>query len=232
MNKRMAMINLLCFASLLGLGWKLGKDWRHYAAHNGPQALETHPLSGVPLPPSLSSSDYTAIARQNPFHADRNDVITEPVQAKVIGPPPLVYGSLIFGSSRSALLGREQSPKAERVEEGSTFDGYRVVRVLPESVVLESSAGQQEIMFYNAMERLHRQTARTSVSAKTAAALPGAASGNAANSQSAAVTGAEKAGPAQSSATQAMTAQPAALPAEKEVVNTPFGPMVFNKRKP
>src|SRR5208282_2870366 len=102
MNKRMWMINLLCVASLVGLGWKLVKDWRHYAAHNGPQALETHALSGVPVPPPLSSPDYTAVARQDPFHTDRNDVITEPVQAKAIGPPPLVYGSLIFGSNRSA----------------------------------------------------------------------------------------------------------------------------------
>jgi len=227
----MWLINLLCVASLVGLGWKLVRDWRQYASYNGPQALEAHALSGVPVPPPLSSPDYTAVARQNPFHTDRNDVITEPVQAKAMGPPPLVYGSMIFGSSRSALLGREQSPKAERVEEGSTFDGYRVVRVLPESVVLESSAGQQEIMFYNAMERLHRQTASTSASARPASTPAGTTPGTGA-STSAVVASGEPANSAQSAADQAMPSKYGPVPAGREVVNTPFGPMIFNKRKP
>ena len=231
MNKRMWIINLLCVASLVGLGWKLVKDWRQYAAHNGPQALETHELAGVAVPPPLSSPDYTAVARQNPFHADRNDVITEPAQAKAIGPPPLVYGSLIFGSNRSALLGREQSPKPERVEEGGTFDGYRVVRVLPESVVLESSAGKQEIMFYNAMERLHRQAARTSASSRPASPPVGTAPVTAASAPPAVLTSVEPANP-ESPADRAVPSKSGAAPAGKEVVDTPFGPMVFNKRKP
>jgi hypothetical protein len=230
MNKRMWMINLLSVASLLGLGWKLGKDWRLYAAHNGPEALETHPLSDVTVPPPLSSPDYTAIARQNPFNADRNDVIAEPAQAKVIGPPPLVYGSLIFGSTRSVLLGREQSPKAEQVAEGSTFDGYRVVHVLPESVVLESSAGQEEIMFYNAMQRLRRQAIKTSASARPGSQPPGAAPDNGASPPIAAVTNVGSASPALSPAGQATTAKPA--PAGKEWVDTPFGAMLFNKKAP
>ena len=228
MNKRMWMINLLCVVSLVGLGWKFGKDWRAYAAHNGPQALETHPFSDVPVPPPLASPDYTVIARQNPFHADRNDVITEPAQAKVVGPPPLVYGSLIFGSTRSVLLGREQSPKPEQVAEGNTFDGYRVVRVLPQSVVLESGAGQEEIMFYNAMERLRRQAAKTSASAKPASQPPGAVPDSGANPQSAAVANVGAANPALSPAGR--TASPA--PAGKEWVDTPFGPMAFEKKKP
>jgi hypothetical protein len=229
MNKRMWLINLLCVASLIGLGWKLVKDWRQYAALNGPKAIEAHALSGVLVPPPLSSPDYTSVAGQNPFHADRNDVITEPVQAKAIGPPPLVYGSLIFGSSRSALLGREQSPKTERVEEGSTFDGYRVVRVLPESIVLESNAGQQEIMFYNAMERLHRQAAGSSASARTASRPTGTAPGTGANT-SAVVTNGEAASPVQSPADQATSAKPA--PNGKEWVKTPFGRMLLDKKNP
>jgi hypothetical protein len=232
MSKRMWIINLLCVLSLVGLGWKLARGWRQHAAQNGPQALEMHPLSGVAVPPPLPAADYTAVARQNPFHADRNDVITEPAQAKTMGPPPLVYGSLILGNSRSALLGREQSPKAERVAEGATFDGYRVVRVLPESVVLESSAGQQEIMFYNAMERLRRQAARTSANAKPGSSAPAVAPGNGANTSSVAVTSVDTVGPATSQAGQAMTAPPVAAPAGREWVDTPFGRMLFDKKKP
>jgi len=231
MNKRMWMIHVLLAASLAGLGWKLVRDWRQYAAHNGPQALEMHRLGGVPVPPPLSAPDYTAIAQHNPFHADRNDVITVPVQANAAGPVPLVYGSLIIGSSRSALLGREQSPKAESVAEGATFDGYRVVRVLPESVVLDTGAGQHEIMFYNAMERLRRQAGKTTASAKPASSAPATAPGTGANPPTVAVTSVQPAGPDTSRAAQVATSQPAA-PAGKEWVSTPFGPMLFDKKKP
>ncbi len=231
MNRRTWIIQLLAVASLVGLGWKVVRDWRQYAAHNGPQAHEMHPLGGVSVPPPLPAADYTAIARQNPFDADRNDVIAEPVQAKSAGPLPLVYGSLILGDSRTALLGREQSSKAERVAEGATFDGYRLLRVLRESVVLESSAGQQEIMFYNAMERLRRQAVKTSANAKPATPAPGAAPGTGTNPPTVAVTTVEPAAPDTSRPAQTTTAQRAA-PAGKEWVNTPFGPMLFDKKKP
>jgi hypothetical protein len=222
MNKRYWIINLLCICSLVGLVWKLRKDWHQYAAANGPQAVQVHALAGVPTPPPVGAGDYRAIAQQNPFHADRNDVISQPVEAKPSGPPPLVYGSIILGDTRFALLATEQSPKPERVPEGSTFAGYRLVHVLPQSVVFESGSSRQEIMLYNALERLHRQAAKTTATAKPPAAAPVV---NASPSPSPSPT--TTAAPIPSSA-----AIPAAAPPGKEVMQTPFGPIFIDKKKP
>jgi|SRR6267143_2000171 len=230
MNKRHWIISLFCVGSLAGLGWKLHRDWRQYAAHNGPQALEVHALSGVPVPVALPAPDYNAIARQNPFHAERNDLISESVQAKVSGPPPLVYGSIIFGSTRAALLGTEQSPKPERVAEGSTFEGYRLVSVLPQSVVLESGAGREEIMFYNALERLHRQASKTSANARASSQPTVVSSGGGQAPPPSVVANVGPANTPVEPQNPALSARPTAP--GKEWVDTPFGPMLFDKKKP
>jgi hypothetical protein len=228
MKKRFWFINFLCACSLVGLGWKLRKDWRQSAVHNGPESLEIRPVSGVPAPARLAPADYSVIGPQNPFHAERNDVIAEPTLAKVTGPPPLVYGSVILGDTRFALLASEQSPKPRRVAEGSVFEGYRLVRVLPQSVVLESGAGRNEVMLYNALERLHRQVSKTSANARPAAVTP------AATITSAPASPAEVAstGPANSAPYSSNPAMPTvAAPQEKEVMETPFGPILVDKKK-
>lgn len=229
MRKQDLLLNLLLVLSLGGLSWKLLHDWRNYATENSPQKLEIHPMSGVSLPPSAAAPDYTVIARLNPFSADRNDVIEQPAaQATPLGPPPLIYGSIVLGEQRFALMGTEQSPKPERVLEGQTFEGYRLVKILPESVVLESPAGRDEIMLYNALMRLHRQAAKTSAAATThpVAAIPvGSAPANS-TPQQAAVS-------VNSSVTPNSQASPAQeAPPGKEIVNTPFGPVLVDKRKP
>ena len=230
MNKRHWIISLFCVGSIVGLGWKLDREWRQYAARNGPEAQEVHALSGVPIPVALPAPDYSAIAGQNPFHAERNDLIAEPVQAKVTGPPPLVYGSIIFGSTRAALLATEQSPKAEQVAEGSTFEGYRLVSVLPQSVVLESGAGREEIMFYNALERLHRQAAKTSTNARASSQPSVVTSGGGQVPSPPVVADVAPANPPVEPQGPATSARPA--PSEKEWRDTPFGPMLFDKKKP
>jgi len=233
MRKQDLILNLLLTLSLGLLGWKLHNDWRNYAAQNGPQALEVHSLSGVSLPPLSAAPDYTAVARLNPFHVERNDLIEQPAaQARPTGPPPLIYGSIIMGDTRFALMANEQSPKPERVLEGDTFEGYKLVKVLPESVVLESSAGRNEIMFYNALMRLHRQAGKTAATAAQHAST----STSVASSTPTAIpvqtdmanTGSPNPAPGENSrATPAL-----AVPPGKEVMDTPFGPFFVEKKKP
>ena len=230
MNKRIWIVNLVCVSTLFGLGWKLRRDWRQYTVQNGPQVMEIHPLSGVQVPSPLPAPDYTPIARQNPFHAERNDVITEPAQIKVSGPPPLVYGSIIMGSDRFALMSTEQSPKVERVAEGGTFAGYRLTRVLPQSVVLDGGAGQEEIMFYNALERLHRQGGRTSAGAKPAAKSSTTSTGGGSTEPPAEVSNAQAAPSPQTPAgVEIPGGQPA--PPGKQWIDSPFGPLLVLKPK-
>jgi type II secretory pathway component PulC len=233
MRKQDLILNLILTLSLGSVAWKLHSDWRNYAAHNGPQALEAHSLSGVSLPPLSVAPDYTAVARQNPFHAERNDVIEQSeAQAKPTGPPPLVYGSIIMGDTRFALMANEQSPKTEKVSEGDTFEGYKLVKVLPESVVLESSAGRSEIMFYNALMRLRRQGGKTvstaasqaATSTSVTASSPGAGTAQTDMANTKSLNPAPGENPL---ATPTLVAPPG-----KEVMDTPFGPVLVDKKKP
>lgn len=236
MRKQNLILNLLLTLSLIGLAWKLRNDWRNYAAENSPQKLEIHPMNGVPLPPSAVVPDYTAVARQNPFHADRNDVIDQPTaQAKPIGPPPLIYGSFILGDTRFALMATEQSPKAERVPEGGMFEGYRLVKVLRESVILESAAGRDEIMLYNALTRLRRQQTKTTTSASSRSSTSNQVTSTGSATPPTGLPSAEMANAtsANSAAPTNLQSVPAvAVPPGKEIIDTPFGPIVMEKKKP
>lgn len=232
MRKQDLILNLLLILSLCGLGWKLHRNWRSYAAQNGPQALKLHALSGVSVPPLAAVRDYSSIARQNPFHPERNDIIALPAaQTQPVGPPPLIYGSIILGDTRFALMATEQSPKAEQVSEGGMFDGYRLVKVLPESVVLDSGTGSHEIMLYNALEKLHRQSAKTVASSAVPHPPAPALVTSSASGPQPVQTNAENTALASSppvSATQP-TSNTAAPPG-KVVMNTPFGPILVDKR--
>jgi hypothetical protein len=237
MRKQDIILNLLLLLSLIGLGWKFRNDWRNYVVENGPQRLDIRPLSGVSLPPPAPVPDYTAVARQNPFHPDRNDIIEEPsALAKTIGPPPLIYGSFILGDDRFALMSTEQSTsKPERVPEGGMFQGYRLVKVLPESVILESAAGRDEIMLYNALMRLRRQQAKTTTSATFHTAAPTQVTSTTSLTPSNALTQSQMAnvGPVNSSGAPNSQAAPAmAVPAGKEIRETPFGPIAVEKKRP
>jgi hypothetical protein len=59
--------------------------------------------------------------------------------------PFLLSGVLIAGPRRVALLQTRASPKTLRVEEGETVEGWKVVTIRPQAVVVRSGSGQQEL---------------------------------------------------------------------------------------
>ncbi|HEV2386584.1 MAG TPA: hypothetical protein VGS20_04940 [Candidatus Acidoferrales bacterium] len=221
MRKSRWVVNVLLLAGAVGLAWKLRADWRADFRQDGPQAVRARPLALAAAPPALAPRDYTVIGQQNPFSVDRNDVIAAPPQAAALGPPPLYYGSIIFGKQRFALLGSEASPKPQRTAEGDTFNGYKLVNVRPESVVFQTQSGTSEVMLYNAISRLHRDYAKTQPSpaaAASAAAQPTAGTAAAATAGLTVVSG-------QTQAQSAAQAPPEAGHAGMHAVQTPFGPM-------
>ena len=234
MRKQDLILNLLLVLSLIGFAWKLRTDWRHYAVENGPQRLDIRPLSGVSLPPASPVLDYTDIARQNPFHADRNDIIEQPAMlAKSLGPPPLIYGSFILGDDRFALMSTEQSiSKPEKVPEGGMFGGYRLVKVLPESVILESAAGRDEIMLYNALMRLRRQQGKTASSASSRPSTTSQVSSTDTSPSSSSPADMANPGLASPASANSPSAPAGARPPGKEYIDTPFGPVAVEKKKP
>jgi hypothetical protein len=227
MRARIWILNLLLLAAAVGLVWKLRTDWRNYAAENGPQALALRPLSGVAAPGNGTPGEYSVIALKNAFHPDRNDSMPAPAVAQVTtAPQPLVYGSLIMGDKRYALMAPDESAAPTQVQEGQSMNGYKLVRVEAQSVFLDSGVGQTEVMFYNAMEKLRRNATRTAAT-NTAAAAPRTTGASASNAS---------AQPAVTSSGSSSTGQGAAssstlvAPPGKKVVQTPFGPMLMDDK--
>lgn len=226
MRKQFWAINLLLLVSAGGLGWKLHSDWQAYATHNAPESLKLRPPGGVSAPGAAAPRDYAVIAQQNPFHPDRSDAVPQTEQLQAAGSLPLIYGSVILGNNRFALLATEGMPKPQKVAEGEVFNGYRVAQVLPQSIVLESEAGKNEVMLYNAMERLRREHTRTQPTTTSPAAPAVTSTG-----------GATVAAPATApvvgtgAAPQPAQAAPAGPPRPgKRIMQTPFGPIWVDQK--
>jgi hypothetical protein len=223
MRKSWWVINLILLASAAGMAWKLRADWRQDLRQNGSQAIRPSVLPLPALPPAVSPRPYDNIAQQNPFSADRNDVIVTPQQAAAVplGPPPLYYGSVIIGKQRFALLAEQPNVKPQRVNEGDTFAGYKLGAVHRESVVFQTAAGTSQLMLYNAIPRLERSSAKTAVTPSSAASTGEASNSTlASGASSMTVVGASAgAAPAESQPTTD------AAHAGKHLMQTPFGPI-------
>jgi len=222
MRARIWIVNLLLVISAIAVGWRIRKDWRAYAAQNRPQSLILRPLAGVLAPGAAVPAEYLVIASQNPFHPDRNDVIQQPPVEVTTAPPPILYGSVILGEARYALMAPDETRAPEKVQEGQSMNGYRLASVQPQSVILEAGSGKTEIMLYNAMSKLRRDHSRTLASAPAPSAqAPVRSTGAAAVQPSVAPTTA----PEPSSAASAPSRSTQPVPAGKKVVETPFGPI-------
>ena len=219
---RWLMIVLLA-AGAVGLGYKLRADWRSYSARNNPQSLKPRPAAALVVPLAAPARDYTVVSQQNPFHPERNDAV--PQEAKASGPPPLVYGSMILGKEKFALLGTESDPKPRKVVEGEMFNGYRLAEVLPQSVVLEADGARNEVMLYNAAARLRREQVRTQSSSAPPPPV------QTVGAQSAATTTVESpAAAAQNPYPKDRITAATPAPPGKKWVETPFGPMLVDAK--
>lgn len=211
---------VLLIVGAAGLGYKLRADWRSFHAANDPAAIKVRPLPPAPVTTDVPAPDYTVVAHQNPFHPERNDAMPPPppVAVKTTGPPPLVYGSMLLGPEKYALLGTESDPKPRKVVEGGEFAGYKLDEVKAQSVVLEADGSKSEVMFYNALSRLRREAQKTEAPAAKPAS-PGAT-----------VTASTGAAPTSGVQPEMPAPLPppipgTAAPAGKKLVMTPFGPI-------
>jgi len=227
MHKRFWAVNVLLAATVAMVAWKLQADWRAYARENGPASVVLRPVTARAVSAPLPVSDYSVIAVQNPFHPDRNDQVAQSAAPQPAGPPPLVYGSVILGNDRYALLATEDMAKPQKIQEGETFAGYRLAQVRPQSIVLSSNAGEQEIMLYNALSRLRREHVRTEAQSGAPSSPPVVSTGAAP-----ARTSAPAPGVASPSQPAAGTSPPGVARPGKRLMPTPFGPIWVDEKRP
>lgn len=210
-----------------GLGYKLRADWRSFRAANDPVGLKVTALPAAPASSGAQTRDYTVVAQQNPFHPERNDALPPPPpveQVKTVGPPPLVYGSMLLGKEKYALMGTEADPKPHKVNEGDDFGGYKLVGIKPQSVVLEADGSKSEVMFYNALTRLKRDAQKTQATGGGAAPTVTASAASTTTTATAAEPHIEVPPPLPPAIPGATA------PAGKVLQMTPFGPMWVDKK--
>jgi hypothetical protein len=207
-----------------GLGYKLRADWRSFRAVNDPAVIKVRPLPPSQVPAPAAAPDYGVVAQQNPFHPERNDAMPPPPPpppAKTAGPPPLVYGSMLLGKEKYALMASESDPKPRKVNEGEEFQGYKLAEVRPQSVVLELDGAKNEVMFYNALTRLKRDMQKTQ---STAGGAPAATVASSAAAPGTTQTAAQSAPPLP----PPIPGTPA--PPGKVLQETPFGSLWVDKK--
>ncbi len=217
--KRLRIITIVVLAvAAIALGMRLRSDWLAYRAANDPRNLKLRPMPPAPVADITPAKDYSVVATQNPFHPERNNSVPAPAEAqRISGPPPLVYGSMLLGKERFALMATEQDPKPRKIVEGESLAGYKLAEVRAQSVVLEADGTKSEVMFYNALARLRRDYQKT-----TAVAAGPAVQSVAAGGGPAATTTTVAAAPAAPANSANPKAEPPAPPG-KHYVNTLFG---------
>ena len=153
MKRRTVQVNLL----LLGLAalwvYLLADNWG-MAEGEGPldspgPAPEATAASGRPGSP-ISAADAGAIADHHLFHSDRhNDLPEEAVEEQegLLRPAPVLMGTMGIGGEDVALMvsgaSRSSGGLYRRLKVGEALDGYTLVRVEGDRVVMKS--GNREI---------------------------------------------------------------------------------------
>lgn len=184
MKRNLVLLNVALMAAAGLLAWTLVGQWRQFEAEHGldrpsPGSQEAAAASRGPAPPTFASS-FAAIVDHHLFNPDRhNNLPEEPSEAPPAAPErlPVLMGTMGVGGEDYALMVSTDPNNPDklyrRLRAGQTLDGYTLVRVEANEVVMRSRAGEVRIGFDDKRRRrsgrTRNQPRRTSGSASTAA---------------------------------------------------------------
>ena len=176
MKRRTVQVNLL----LLGLAvlwvYLLADNWGMAEGEGrldspGPEAAtaaSSRPASRA------SASDAGAIAGHHLFHSDRHndlpeEALEEPEEQR--RPAPVLMGTMGLGGEDVALMvsggSRSSGGLYRRLKVGEELDGYTLVRIEADRVVMKTGAREIKVGMHD-RSRKPRRTARTAPPAQTA----------------------------------------------------------------
>ena len=168
MKRRTVQVNLVLlglaalWVYLLAGGWGGGEvGQRLGTSESGPRTVAASPRPASPGSPS----DAAAIADHHLFHADRhNDLPEEDSEAPetVSLRLPVLMGTMGFGGEDYALMVSGDPNNSDklyrRLKAGQAMDGYTLVRVETDGVVMRSGAGEVRV---GINEKPRKASART-----------------------------------------------------------------------
>ena len=184
MKRNLVLVNLALLAAAGLLAWSLVGQWRQFEDEHrldrpGPGSRETA-AAGERAASPVPVSGFAAIVDHHLFNLDRsNDLPEEPSEAPPTAPErlPVLMGTLGIGGEDVALMVSTDPNNPDklyrRLRAGQTLDGYTLVRVEANQVVMRSRAGEVRIGFDHKRRggsgRTRNQPRQTSGSASTAA---------------------------------------------------------------
>jgi hypothetical protein len=146
MVRRLVLLNLLLAAIVVAGVVRLRRDMAIFSSDH--QVSLITPASEKPLPKAAdvlvlpAKQEWSEIATRNPFSFDRNDVplvITPPTPLQPRRPKPILFGTMLLGSDRLAMLAVGDAPKSSSrpVRVGETFDGWTLIEIQNEAVTVQ-----------------------------------------------------------------------------------------------
>ena len=118
--------------------------------------------------------DWTEIVTKNPFSFDRNDIAIvapsrppAPPQEPPRAPKPVLFGTFGIGDNWQATLasGQAGNRKSRPMKVGETIDGWQIVEIHQNSVVVVSGAFRETVSIDSAIQgpRVSERTVGSSV---------------------------------------------------------------------
>ena len=184
LRKKSQLLSLLLLILGVCLSFLLRNQWNRFKVENNLKNFSSKLLTesnelrrGFQ---NSSPSDYRGIVDHHLFHFHRNNLIPEdpkPVTVEVVKtikvkPKPILMGTMGFGTNSYALMvSRESVEKAKlyrRIKVGQSMDGFTLVRILMDKVVMQSEGKVIEIRIDDESKNAPQSRSRKTTSRRTA----------------------------------------------------------------
>jgi hypothetical protein len=168
--RKLILINAV-LAALVGWGGlKVKRDWQQFRIDHNIQNIQA--VSEVKLQPVIRKTvgprpdDARQVAESNVFSFDRNDVAIKQAAvatARPAGPKPVLFGTMLIGSPRMAMLGPGVSGNRSYrpMIVGDVIDGWTLVEVKDKSVVMENGGARETVYMNDPTAQVPRDYSRT-----------------------------------------------------------------------
>jgi hypothetical protein len=154
MKRNLILTNLFLAGLAVLLGYEFRDQWTLYQSQHNVAALnpKTGAIDSIQKPTAHISEvpNYAAIVDNHLFNPDRNNVIPQdqPVQTKALPPKPILVGTLQLDEDEFALMVsdvQKDRPSYMRIKVGESLDGYTLVRILDQKVMMRADGKDIEV---------------------------------------------------------------------------------------
>jgi hypothetical protein len=178
MSKKIVMLNVALLA-LFALGaFKLRADWRAFDPAHDIARIQPAPQTFPPLAASVAAApqagDWTDIPSHNMFSFDRTDIdIAQVVEAapppppKPSGPKPVLFGTLIVGSQKTAYVGSAGSKNSKSMKAGDEIDTWKIIDIQANSIAVESNGVRETVKINDPVTQIARDASKTALAGAT-----------------------------------------------------------------